>query len=727
MKFKLTMLMRLVSMACVAALTWASLAQADIVASGSQGFTEPNGFYDGVKSFTVYTDDDVANPMPGAPGEFTYLYTITNDPGSFIGIVGFNLDAPIGSVVSAGHLDDSDLATPPPAVLINNNNGVVRWDWLDPNLINPGQTADTLYVISTYTPGSLTDTIYSIEGNFAFDVEATCVGPLDPPVETCILDIAKEGCVVQPPSPPGDACEGKVTCFEFQYTGLGCDASSNLQDPKKTLCIGDAALTAPVDIVVTGNKHRKKKKRGWRGRKSSKEKGKKRKSRKNFASFQDVSLGDVHEVCASDAGKKNLGSSTKVKIKTANGSFYEVLELDKFHTSCSQPFGPGMQFGSLLITSVTSTKGGTVVLEEDPPDEMCVTEIDQTEPPHCVGKVTSLTLRYEGGDCSGSMNSQGPGKTGCTDFSAAGTYPVRVIVSDGAAAPPSTTAYVDVEPISIGDLITINASAAGHSQLKSVTGWWLKDAGDDTLRSDGFFHTSCSQAVNLGDQFGPLQVYSITSTGGGTVSLEHQVDYTYAVTNPNASDATNVSVNDDLLGNITSGQSIPAGATVVYTASSAVSQETTNIATVTGDVNGQMCEPATSVVTITVVEPPPTGTICASKIAAMRLLYTGPNILGAHVEIVPKTFPLDSVSYDLDLIGGVTELTLPAENGFSVDSTVHGVTDLGSKVKIFIDGTLEEIHTSCSAPFETGKPAPLNNPKGAPSPNWTVVEFTQKN
>jgi hypothetical protein len=727
MKSKLTLFVRLVSVVCVAVLAWASLAQADIVASGSQGFTEPNGFYAGVKSFIVFTDDDVANPMPGAPGELTYLYTITSDPGSFIAIVGFNLDAPIGSVVSAGHLDDADLSTPPPAVLINNNNGVVRWDWLDPNIINPGQTADTLYIISTFTPGTVTDTIYSIEGNFAFDLEGACVGPFNPPVETCILDIDKEGCVVQPPSPPGDACEGKVTCFEFQYTGLGCDASSNLQDPKKTLCIGDAALTEPVDIVVTGKKHRKgKKKKGWWGG-HSKKKGKKRKSNKNFASFQDVQIGDINEICASTAGKKNLGSTIKLKIKAANGSFYQVLELDKFHTSCSQPFGPGMQFGSILITSVTSTKGGTVVLEEDPPEEMCVTAIDQTEPPHCVGKVTSLTLRYEGGDCSGTMNSQDPIKVGCSDFSAAGTYPVHVIVSDGAAAPPSTTVYTDVAPISIGDLITINASDAGHSVLKSVTGWWLKDAGDDTLRSDGFFHTSCSQPLNLGDRFGPLQVFSITSTNGGTVSLEHEVDYTYTVTNPNASDATNVSVDDDLLGNITSGQTIPAGATVVYTASSLVSVETTNVATVTGNVNAQVCQPATSSVTITVVEPPPTGTICTKKIAAMLLLYTGPDILGAHVKIVPKTFPLDPVVYDLDLIGGVTELALPAENGFSVDATQHGVTDLGSKVKIFINGVVEKIHTSCSTPFETGKPAPLNKPKGDPSPNWTVVDFTQKN
>jgi hypothetical protein len=386
-----------------------------------------------------------------------------------------------------------------------------------------------------------------------------------------------------------------------------------------------------------------------------------------------------------------------------------------------------MQFGSILITSVTSTKGGTVVLEEDPPEEMCVTEIDQSEPPHCVGKVTSLTLRYQGGGCGGSMNGQSASKQGCVDVSPAGTYPVRVIVSDGAAAPPATDVYADVSPLAIGELVTIDASAAGHHELRNVTGYWIKDAGDNSLRSDGFFHTSCSQPVNLGDQFGPLQVYSITSTGGGTVSLGHEVEYTYSVTNPEDDPATNVSVDDDQLGNIVSGQSLAAGETAVYKATAFITDQTTNVATITGEVNGQACEPATSSATITVVEPPPAGAICTKAIAATRLLYTGPDLHGATVKIKPNTFPLAPVIYSgIDLIGGVTELSLPSENGFSVDATAHGVPHLGWKVKVFINGVREVIHTSCSVPYETGKPAPLHHPRGDPSPNWSVVSFTER-
>lgn len=160
----------------------ASSAHAAIVAQGSGTFAEPSGFYTGTKAFTVYTDDDPGNPAPGAPGELTYVYTITNDPGSFLGIIGFNIDAPVGSVVDAGYVDDSNPATPPPSATINNNDGVVRWDWTPAaGIINPGQVADQLYIISAYSPGTTLDTVYSVEGEFAFDTSGTCVGPVTPP------------------------------------------------------------------------------------------------------------------------------------------------------------------------------------------------------------------------------------------------------------------------------------------------------------------------------------------------------------------------------------------------------------------------------------------------------------------------------------------------------------------------------------------------------------------
>ena len=66
----------------------------------------------------------------------------------------------------------------------------------------------------------------------------------------------------------------------------------------------------------------------------------------------------------------------------------------------------------------------------------------------------------------------------------------------------------------------------------------------------------------------------------------------------------------------------------------------------------------------------------------------------------------------IDPVNGVV-LSDPAENGFSIDGTAHGETE-------------EELHTSCSVPFESDSPAPLNDPKGDLSSNWFVVAFTAK-
>ena len=126
------------------------------------------------------------------------------------------------------------------------------------------------------------------------------------------------------------------------------------------------------------------------------------------------------------------------------------------------------------------------------------------------------------------------------------------------------------------------------------------------------------------------------------------------------------------------------------------------------------------------------GEKCDSKITAMLLRYIGgENIPGATVEFRGMSGP--TVVYeDVDLISGVTVLSDPSQNGFTIDARTFGETDLGAKTQVFIngesviDGVDQGLHTSCSTPFVAGEPAPLNNPTGAPSPNWFVVSFEDK-
>jgi hypothetical protein len=121
--------------------------------------------------------------------------------------------------------------------------------------------------------------------------------------------------------------------------------------------------------------------------------------------------------------------------------------------------------------------------------------------------------------------------------------------------------------------------------------------------------------------------------------------------------------------------------------------------------------------------------LCEAKIKATTLRYTGPSILGATVVFEGKNG--GSATYtNVDLISGVTILTSPSQNGYTID----GNSDLGSKTNITINNVLEIIHTSCSAVYYAGRPAPLdgntpnpvNSDKGDPSPNWFVVNFEDK-
>ena len=124
-----------------------------------------------------------------------------------------------------------------------------------------------------------------------------------------------------------------------------------------------------------------------------------------------------------------------------------------------------------------------------------------------------------------------------------------------------------------------------------------------------------------------------------------------------------------------------------------------------------------------VVMTPPGGAdlVCDAKVAATTLRYTGPDLANATVVFSPGGG--DDVVYTMDLVSGVTVLTKPSENGFTIDRRPD---DLGSSLSIEINGVEGGVHTSCSVPFVAGQPAPLNDPKGDPSPNWSVVNFVDK-
>ncbi len=145
--------------------------------SGSSTLVEPNGLYTAIKAFEVYSPTNGTNPLPLA-NNFTYIYTITNSAGSFTCLVGFDLEVPANSVTAAGFIPGAGVAPSGTTVGVS----VVQWDWFSPTLC-PGQTSEQLFVHSTYGPGTVNDNLVSVEDEFAFDTQGTCIGPFVPPQE----------------------------------------------------------------------------------------------------------------------------------------------------------------------------------------------------------------------------------------------------------------------------------------------------------------------------------------------------------------------------------------------------------------------------------------------------------------------------------------------------------------------------------------------------------------
>ena len=122
----------------------------------------------------------------------------------------------------------------------------------------------------------------------------------------------------------------------------------------------------------------------------------------------------------------------------------------------------------------------------------------------------------------------------------------------------------------------------------------------------------------------------------------------------------------------------------------------------------------------------PEDTVCSTKVVAATFLYTGPNIENATIEFYAHPSKAALTYTDENLVSGETVLQADNHNGFTIDGRVVGAKaeDLGAQLTITINGVDEVIHTSCSAPFEVGQPAPLNDKSTEPfSKNWLILNF----
>jgi hypothetical protein len=361
-----------------------------------------------------------------------------------------------------------------------------------------------------------------------------------------------------------------------------------------------------------------------------------------------------------------------------------------------------------------------------------------------------MELEYTGGGCGASSHSQDPKKVKCSG-DVYGADPVDIIVTSkpkkakkGQPAPTPICWGVALD-LPIGESVIVDAAIGGKTNLDAETLVRITDLGTGNVE-EVRFHTSCSQPLSVGDQFGSMKVISMTTTeggtaGSGTCSTElpatgADVEYTYTITNTGAVEITDVTVIDDVFGVVPGSpiQSILPGNSNTLTMTVPMTEAATNTVVVTA------AEGCQAEATATITKAPPEPPTCTTKVQAMLLEYIGPTVSGpVTVTIKADKFKNDLVSYNIagDLVPG-TILSSLAENDWTIDATAHTTTDkkgnvkqcveLGAKTEISINGVKEVIHTSCSTPFVSGEPAPLDGKdiKGDPSPNWRVVNFEQK-
>jgi hypothetical protein len=177
----------------------------------------------------------------------------------------------------------------------------------------------------------------------------------------------------------------------------------------------------------------------------------------------------------------------------------------KIHTSCSQPIGVGQISGDFEITAGNSFNGGALCpLGQVPPDP------DPSADLCANGKPQILTMEYTGEDCGASSHSQEAKKVSCSgDPGSAGTVYIIACDKKNIADLGNDKTKIWFEGfVKLYETFDINATSLGESKLKAETVVHIfasMDLVNDWLQSVRF-HTSCSQPLNLEDQFGSLKL-----------------------------------------------------------------------------------------------------------------------------------------------------------------------------------------------------------------------------
>lgn len=403
-----------------------------------------------------------------------------------------------------------------------------------------------------------------------------------------------------------------------------------------------------------------------------------------------INLGD--EVAASGYAAVDAPNDVQWVMTFADGS----TGISEFHRSCSddemngpedcgvlQGNGKGDDPDLLNIWELEGLAGNGLELDCTPPDPVPSTSnecsFELPPPPHCLDKLEAISLRYLGGECL--ISNLQDGKAECLIPGIAGE-PVRIKLSDG-----GSKVYLDTieANVSVGDVVTATAANAGEDDFASTSVIEIFSTSNNLVQQVEF-HTSCSQPLNLGDQFGATEVVGMDTTEGGSVSLGAEVLYDYSFSNFSIEPLVGTAI-DDKLGLIFDGTLAP-GETATATETAFVLPDDSDVLTNTVLLSGTL---------------EPSGTECLAQASA-----TVTRELQQLPFVCDDAKPIDALSM---IWNGAQAVDVIPANGVGSSLTVNpgeaitvsGIADTGNDQLwyLFEAGTrnlvgVSEFHVSCS-------------------------------
>lgn len=441
---------------------------------------------------------------------------------------------------------------------------------------------------------TVTSELSTFTGDFTVAFGGQAKGNVGATPSECVITVAKTCEVVPPPASGSLLCQDKITATTLRY--IGPDRQN-------------------VTVTFEGD-------------------------RRGTATYANVDLVSGVTVLAGpngftvDArldGGTDLGSKTRIFV---GGILEEII-----HTSCSAIYEAGQPApldGSTpnpansskgdpspnwLVLDFVDKSGNLVEIPQPvqtPATAQC--SVPSSADSLCTKRPSVISLRFNGGDCTQSANTQDASKVFC--LGDAGSGPVRIVATNS----KGDRTYLDVSNVAIGDIVEIAAANAGRSELDSQTDVEIFSGG--TLVQDLSFHTSCSQPLALGDKFGSLEVTSFQNPEQGLVQAGAEVKYSYRITNGGSTAVEVTSAVDDKLGDLLNGllPQLLAGEELTLLQSALIAQDTKNTVTVTARPIGSGGEcVAADMAEVTVLPPPPEPFVCseAKPINSLSMIWDG--------------------------------------------------------------------------------------------------------